>query len=121
MTDVIELREYGPRRKDPTAADRQKRFRERKKARKNSVRPIVTPTVVPLPVAQTAVTVPAQAVTVPIRDNSENYNDFKARNGGVTLRQRWRACRSYGHWIRRCRMRCRYRCDQHPGQRVVRS
>jgi hypothetical protein len=60
--DVIQLRPLGPRRKDPTAAERQKRFRERKKERRRNVTaPIVTQVQEALPV----ITEPIQGTVIP--------------------------------------------------------
>jgi hypothetical protein len=88
-TNVMPLRPMGPARKDPTAAARAKRFRERQKEQKKAV----AQTSAPLPtVTQPTVAVPVRTVTVPIRAASENSNDFivsdTMRNGSVTVRRR---------------------------------
>ena len=94
MTDAdnvtqLRLRQLGPVRKDPTAAARAKRFRQRQKEQKKSVAENVTP----LPaVTQPPATVPVRTVTIPIRVESENANDFSAsdtvRNVTATARRR---------------------------------
>jgi hypothetical protein len=61
--NVMQLRPLGPRRKDPTNGERQKRFRQRQKERRRNVTaPIVTPVQEPLPV----VTEPIQATLIPV-------------------------------------------------------
>ena len=100
MTDAdnvmqLRLRQLGPGRKDPTAAARAKRFRERQKEQKKSV----AETVATLPaVTQPPGKVPVRTVTVPIRVESEKSNDFSAsdtvRNVTASARRRivsWRA------------------------------
>ena len=79
-TNVTELRPQAERQKaervDPTAAERQKRFRKRKQATKRPVtlRPAEVPVVAPLPtVAEPSVTlVPSAPVTVPAVQGPRN-------------------------------------------------
>jgi hypothetical protein len=79
-TNITELRPQAERQKaervDPTAAERQKRFRKRKQAAKRPVtlRPTEVPVVAPLPtVAEPSVTlVPSAPVTVPAAQTPRN-------------------------------------------------